>query len=673
LFAYCAILGQLLACGFVPVSGSDKCVLDNFSRWKQHTILAAAAPDPQLPACKTFKPKFDLPILADYSKPAPPEFWERFPQNFDTTIPKIIDPDKLLQLANVAGVADSALCAQVINNIRNGAEIGCKGKFRRPTRSTNAPSALEYPAEVTDAVAGWVSKKFAFGPVPANRVPADAKVNGIMCRPKPNGSARVILNLSAPKNKSVNDGIDATDFPATMGSTGRWIRILHAAGRNCLFCKLDWADAYKHIPVSPNDLHLQWFEWLGMFFVELCLVFGCAASAGLFDAAAKLFLMIVLALAQFPANMVCQYLDDVCAAAPAGSTALDHFERVYREAAEFVGIRLAPVDDPEKAFRPTTAGVVLGVFYNSVDWTWHIPEEKLARFLSQLRAAASAESVEFKEFVSLAGRVLHYAPLIPASRFHLIYIIKAKAIAANTGADRVLIFSELSDQLWFWHTILKVTAGAATIPRPVSSPPAWALQAYTDAAGGSQINPGAGCGGVVLSHWIWVTWPRRINIGVRFKDGKQLSKKMSAWELFAPLALIASNLDLFRNRPAQIWVDNAGSVRIWAKGYSTRCTLCTTLVQAINDVVAAIGCTLYITKIRRCSAVGAVLADHLSQSELSAFKAAADRAAWPLDNCPARVPLAALRWLRRPCKDDFLGQRILAELASQKPIIGYSV
>ena len=39
-------------------------------------------------------------------------------------------------------------------------------------------------------------------------VPAGAKVSGIMVRKKPNGAARVILNLSGPKGMSVNDGID---------------------------------------------------------------------------------------------------------------------------------------------------------------------------------------------------------------------------------------------------------------------------------------------------------------------------------------------------------------------------------------------------------------------------------------------------------------------------------
>ena len=51
---------------------------------------------------------------------------------------------------------------------------------------------------MTDAIAEWVEAGYAFGPVEESEVPAAAKISGIMVRMKPNGAARVILNLSAP-------------------------------------------------------------------------------------------------------------------------------------------------------------------------------------------------------------------------------------------------------------------------------------------------------------------------------------------------------------------------------------------------------------------------------------------------------------------------------------------
>ena len=65
-----------------------------------------------------------------------------------------------------------------------------------------------------------------------------------------------------------------------MSSTRKWLQVLDKAGRGALIMKLDWASAYKHIAVRPEDIDLQFFSWLGMDFAELCLVFGCRSSAG---------------------------------------------------------------------------------------------------------------------------------------------------------------------------------------------------------------------------------------------------------------------------------------------------------------------------------------------------------------------------------------------------------
>jgi hypothetical protein len=45
-----------------------------------------------------------------------------------------------------------------------------------------------------------------------------------------------------------------------------------------------------------------------------------------------------------------------------------------------------------------------------------------------------------------------------------------------------------------------------------------------------------------------------------------------------------------RGKDLKLWVDNAGSVLIWRKGYKTRCDLCTTLVKAIGTVASALDC-----------------------------------------------------------------------------------
>ena len=144
----------------------------------------------------------------------------------------------------------------------------------------------------------------------------------------------------------------------------------------------------------------------------------------------------------------------------------------------------------------------------------------------------------------------------------------------------------------FWLVVLNVTAGLASIPADLSAVPAWSREFFTDAAGGSVATVGLGCGCVSLDWWFYLPWGRKINSGVAYL-GRKLSSKMSALELVGPLVCVAADPDMVRGVPVRIWVDNIGSVKIWKKGYSNSCNLCTTLVTAIATVAASLGCRVY--------------------------------------------------------------------------------
>jgi hypothetical protein len=373
----------------------------------QHMMAVLMVGEAGMPERKMFKPKFDLPELGCYRQPAPAAYWEKFPKAAMGVGVSLINACRLRNIAHSVGCSDWDRLELVCKDLTEGADIGCEGGARAATRSKNAPTAYEFPRQVSDAIAQWVEKGYAFGPVPEEKVPSGVKVNGIMCREKPNGSVRIILNLSAPEGRSVNDGIVAANFPAAMASTSKWLGVLHRAGRGGLMTKLDWADAYKHVHVREEDVKLQWFSWAGMFFAEKCLVFGGASSPGIYDRAAKTVLDLVLRWANFPAEMVCQLLDDVCAAAAAGSEGVYRFEKAYRDVAKEIGVRLAGYEDSEKAFAPCTKGVVLGVEYDTVAWTWAIPQEKLIRLVAQIKRAMAVEEIRQDEMWSLAGRIIH--------------------------------------------------------------------------------------------------------------------------------------------------------------------------------------------------------------------------------------------------------------------------
>ena len=605
-----------------------------------------------------------------YKEPADDRFWDNFPANKTFRAVPGMNCEALREMVSKYGTSDQARVDRVIGYIENGADIGCRGVYRCSTVSGNAASAYESGREVTDAIAGWIVDGYAAGPVDEDEVPAGAKINGIMVRKKPNGSARIILNLSAPKGMSVNDGITADEFPAVMSSTAAWVEVLNRAGVGAWITKTDWASAYKQVTVREEDIVLQWFEWGGKFFAELCLIFGSASSAGIFDDAAKLVLDMVCRVTGFSREMICQHLDDICAAS-SDRGRLEKFDSGFKAVAAKLGVKLAPRDDHDKTFAPCQKGVVFGVEYDTVAWTWALPEKKKWGIVAAIRKATESQSMTAKEVQSLAGKLINIRPLIPAGKFNIDYIMGA--LAESSSADSITLSGDCKRQLAFWEAAVIACNGGLSIPETEDSLPPWALNAYTDAAGGTLDSLGRGTGGVLGDRWFYVPWSTGVNGGFVRVDGKKVGRKLTALELIGPLIALVAFADECRRWPVNIWVDNAGSVGVWRKGYSNYCRLCTTLVKAISVVAAGLGCRVAVQKITRCSNRGAVIADMLSKARFgeAALLARRDGHRWQPE--PARVPGVLLDWVAAPRPDDDLGHRLLIHLAaSGVPVLGYS-
>ena len=193
---------------------------------------------------KTFTPKHkEIPILEDYSVVPPKLFWEKFPSlswEVGRNIKSQIKPQALFIHANRINYPDMASVMEIVNDIKIGCDVGCRGVNLCPSTSTNAPSAYEHGPKVTDSIADGIKKGIMIGPMEEHQIPFDSvKVNGIMVKLKPDSSARIILNLSQGFPFSVNDEVDNNQFEVYMSSTVRWLRSLHMAGRGCFMAKLN--------------------------------------------------------------------------------------------------------------------------------------------------------------------------------------------------------------------------------------------------------------------------------------------------------------------------------------------------------------------------------------------------------------------------------------------------
>ena len=557
---------------------------------------------------------------------------------------------ELRKLGEQLGYKDKHRMNRVCSRLEMGANIGCVGRGRLPKITPNGPSTYEFGARVADSLQEWINQGIVAGPMSREEIPwPDITVNQLMVRLKPNMAARIIVNMSSPETDVgpavVNMGIDGTEFEARMSSTAKFVESLAKAGVGALMCKNDWSSAYKHQHVRTEDLKLQFIEFGGKLFCELMLVFGAKSSPGIYDDLAKVILGCALLEAEMDADMVQQHLDNVCAVGTEENGSIYRFDEAYRKVADKVGVRLAPRDDPDKSFGPTTVGLVLGVVYDTKQWTWGIREDKLARIINLLGIVIKGEGdVTVAHLLSLAGKLVDVRYLVPGGRVQLGFIISE----ANSSQDKfevVQVSANCREQCRWWVLHLQAAAFSSPIVRPILETSPAAIRAWTDAAGGSLTKVGHGLGGVIPPHlWFYLPWPQCVNKNTPNSEGIKFSRKLTCLELCGPLVTLCAAPDMFRNTDLVVYVDNQGSVDIWRKGFSTSCFYSYTVVKAIHDIAKGLNTRIHIQKITRRSDAGSVAADALSKADFKEF-----REMMPNHNLEmCWVPRTFMRWLEDP-------------------------
>ena len=105
-------------------------------------------------------------------------------------------------------------------------------------------------------------------------------------------------------------------------------------------------------------------------------------------------------------------------------------------------------------------------------------------------------------------------------------------------------------------------------------------------------------------------------------------------------------------------IDNSGTCVLARKGRCMGCPIMDTVIRATNYVAVALRCRAYVMEVTRCVTVGAKAADSLSKSDARRFRSLVPEA----ELLPRRVPVAFLRWLKRPTQDSELGLKVVREL-----------
>ena len=61
------------------------------------------------------------------------------------------------------------------------------------------------------------------------------------------------------------------------------MRCIKLAGRGCFLAKADIQNAFRIIPIQPDDYGLLGMQWRGAFYFDRCMPMGCVSRCKTFE------------------------------------------------------------------------------------------------------------------------------------------------------------------------------------------------------------------------------------------------------------------------------------------------------------------------------------------------------------------------------------------------------
>jgi len=193
-----------------------------------------------------------------------------------------------------------------------------------------------------------------FGVIPKNHQP---------------GKWRLIVDLSHPRGKSVNNGIRPELCSLRYSSVDEAVRRLLAWGQDSMMMKIDIESAYRIVLVNPEDRLLLGMKWKERLYVDTALTFGLRSAPKIFSALADALLWIL----ESEGVDGLHYLDDFLIFGPPSLEESGDLLAKVLEIFARLGIPVAR----DKTEGPTRVITFLGIEIDGDAGILRLPKEKL--------------------------------------------------------------------------------------------------------------------------------------------------------------------------------------------------------------------------------------------------------------------------------------------------------
>ncbi|XP_078333005.1 uncharacterized protein LOC144625574 [Crassostrea virginica] len=294
------------------------------------------------------------------------------------------------------------------------------------------------------------------------------------------GEFRLIHHLSFPEGDSINSNIPKEMTAVSYQSIDTAISLIKQVGKGALLAKTDLENAYKQIPIHPNDFELLGFQIAGLFYYDKTLPFGLSYACQLFEKFSSALQWILENKFQVPHCV--HVLDDFLFIGPPNASVCYSSLLAFYSLAKDLNL---PIKS-EKTVYPTTTLTFLGLELDTVKFEVRLPSDKLEELKSKIQSFQNKRTATLLQLQSLIGSLNFACAVVPPGRAFLRRIIDLTRGLQKPGHHRNLNKEARAD-LQAWAIFLKQFNGRGFFPSGVQHTSS-SLHLFTDAS-----NKGFGC------------------------------------------------------------------------------------------------------------------------------------------------------------------------------------
>jgi len=225
------------------------------------------------------------------------------------------------------------------------------------------------------------------------------------------------------------------------------ISIIVSLGKFCLLGKTDIENAFRIIPVAPEDYWLLGFKWKDKFYYEKSIPMGCSVSCKTFEKFATAF-QWVLHRRGFP--FVRHVIDDYIFMGKSGSDMCQRSMTSFLEIAQQIN---CPIKH-SKTVSATTRLQVLGIVLDSVEMSASLPQEKVIEIIDKIEAYVKRKCITLQNLQSIIGSLNWACSVVVPGRAFLRRLIDL-TLGMTNPSHHINLTNGVRADLRLWLMYLK--------------------------------------------------------------------------------------------------------------------------------------------------------------------------------------------------------------------------